>query len=151
MAFNLKEAVRFSIVPESPEHIKRHLWFPNPTDVLATNPAIMQVIRGHGLHLERFVESGKTVKGDDPRTRIAAERAGAVLVSKTSDSEKPMVMFQRGPFSTEASNFFVVPSAFDRLPVDQLTTYDDMLLHVAADTAFNYVHGNIDPINNQTN
>lgn len=147
MAFNLKEAVRFSITPESPEPIARHIWFPKPYDVRVTNPRIMAAIEGHGLQLGRFFEIDKTVKGE--RARIAGERAGAVLFSATENTDQPLVMFQRGPLSTDVSNFVVVPSGFNRLPTDVVTTYDDMLTRVIADTAFNYVHGMQEPINNQ--
>ena len=146
MAFHaLKEAVRFSLVPEAPERIARHTWFPDAYNTVVQNPGIRRALSEAGLELEKFFAIEKTLKDREGRVRIAGEKAGAIAFSEAT-GEQPIVVFQESKWSVSRDNYFFVPSQHDRLPIDRLEPYQDMLKRVVAEAAFDYVHGATQPL-----
>jgi hypothetical protein len=135
----IKEAIRFSIVPESPERIAKHTWLPGIDTALRTNPAIMRVLDNAGLKSVEYFEIGKTLRNNEGRVRIAGEKAGAITLSEAT-GEQPILVFQQNRWSYEPSNYFFVPSQHDSLPIDRFDTYQNMLKRVVSEAAFNYVH-----------
>lgn len=146
----LKERLRFTIVPESPEHIARHTWFPDSYNVRVTNPNIRRALGNHGLELVQFFAIEKTLKDHAGRIRIAGEKAGAIALSPEY-GEQPLVVFQQSKWSHDVSNYVVTPSQHPQFPVDQITTYPDMLRRVVSEAAFDFVHGETAAVDFQAN
>jgi hypothetical protein len=136
----LREAIKFSIVPETPEHIARHIWFPGADFTMAANPAMERVLKGAGLKPVEYFSIAKSLKNERGRVQIASEKAGAIALSEAT-GEQPILVFQKSKWSYEPSNYFAVPSEYERFPIDRLDFYQNMLKRVVSEAAFDHVRG----------